>query len=122
MAAEVLADDDVGGELAPGRRDLDVLLLEDVDALLVADAGGPGLPLDLVVGMDPWAGPAARESEAFTPMPVKRPSGSMGAPVSSHHGDAGVGSTHLLHLLPASRVRSVRCPWRMPPAWQSPWA
>ena len=29
VAAEVLADDDVGGELAPERGDLDVLLLED---------------------------------------------------------------------------------------------
>ena len=59
VAAEVLADDDVGGELAPERRDLDVLLLEDADALLVADARGPGLPRDLVVGVDPGSGPAA---------------------------------------------------------------
>jgi hypothetical protein len=29
VAAEVLADDDVGGELAPEVGDLDVLLLED---------------------------------------------------------------------------------------------
>ena len=65
VAAEVLADDDVGGELAPEGRDLDVALLEDVDALLVADAGGAGLPLDLVVGVDPGRGPAAGEAEAL---------------------------------------------------------
>ncbi len=41
------------------------LLLEDVHALLVADAGGPGLPLDLVVGVDAGRGPAAREAEAL---------------------------------------------------------
>jgi len=38
---EVLADHDVGGKLAPEGRNLDVLLLEDVDALLVADCRGP---------------------------------------------------------------------------------
>ena len=40
VAAEVLADDDVGGELAPEVRDLDVLLLEDGLAALVADVRG----------------------------------------------------------------------------------
>ena len=68
VAAEVLADDDVGGQLAPGRRDLDVLLLEDELAGLVADGGGPDLPGDLVVGMDARAGPAALEGEAARPL------------------------------------------------------
>ena len=64
VAAEVLADDDVGGELAPEVGDLDVLLLEDALARLVGDAGGPVLPGDLVVGMDARAGPAALEGQA----------------------------------------------------------
>ena len=64
VAAEVLADDDVRGELRPEARDLDVLLLEDELARLVADGGGPGLPRDLVVGMDARRGPAALEGEA----------------------------------------------------------
>ena len=52
VAAEVLADHDVGGELRPEVRDLDVLLLEDALAGLVGDAGGPVLPGDLVVRVD----------------------------------------------------------------------
>ena len=44
VAAEVLADDDVRRELAPELGDLDVLLLEDELAGLVADGRGPGLP------------------------------------------------------------------------------
>ena len=68
VAAEVLADDDVGGELAPGGRDLDVLLLEHGLAGLGADAGRPVLPGDLVVGVDAGAGPAALEREAARPL------------------------------------------------------
>ena len=64
VAAEVLADDDVGGQLAPEAGDLDVALLEDDLARLVADAGGPDLPLDLVVRMDALAREAALEGEA----------------------------------------------------------
>src|SRR5207247_367629 len=45
-------------------RDLDVLLLEDGLAALVADAGGPRLPFDLVVGVDAGSGPAPGEVEA----------------------------------------------------------
>jgi len=37
VAAEIFRDDDVGRQLAPGLRDLDVLLFEDDFALLVAD-------------------------------------------------------------------------------------
>ncbi len=65
VAAEVLADDDVGGQLAPEVGDLDVLLLEDALARFVGDAGGPVLPGDLVVGVDARAGPAALEGEAL---------------------------------------------------------
>ena len=64
VAAEVLAHDDVRGELAPEARDLDVALLEDDLARLVADAGRPDLPLDLVVRMNPGTGEAALEGEA----------------------------------------------------------
>ena len=45
-------------------RDLDVLLLEDGLAGLGADAGGPVLPGDLVVGVDAGPRPAALEREA----------------------------------------------------------
>ncbi len=67
VAAEVLADDDVGGQLRPEVGDLDVLLLEDALAGLVGDAGGPQLPGDLVVGMDARAGVAALEGQALDP-------------------------------------------------------
>ena len=52
VAAEVLADHDVGGELAPEVGDLDVLLLEDRLARFVGDSGGAVLPGDLVIGVD----------------------------------------------------------------------
>ena len=71
VAAEVLADDDVGGELAPEAGDLDVLLLEHRLAGLAGDAGGPVLPRDLVVGVDAGAGPAALEREPAGSDPVK---------------------------------------------------
>ena len=51
LAAEVLRDDDVGGLLRPGLRDLDVALLEDHLAAFVADDRGAQLPLDLVEGV-----------------------------------------------------------------------
>ena len=44
VAAEVLADHDVGRELAPEVGDLDVLLLEDRLARFVGDPGGPVAP------------------------------------------------------------------------------
>ena len=64
VAAEVLADDDVGGELAPEAGDLDVRLLEDGLARLVLDLGGAELPGDLVVGVDAGRGPAALEGQS----------------------------------------------------------
>src|SRR5207245_3804524 len=65
MAAEILADDDVRGELAPEARDLNVLLLEDGLSRFVANARGPNFPLDLVVWMDARPSPAALEGEAL---------------------------------------------------------
>ena len=50
FAVEILAGDDVGGGLRPIHGDFDVALLEDDGALVVADGGGAGLPLDVVVG------------------------------------------------------------------------
>ena len=78
VAAEVLADHDVGGELAPEAGNLDVRLLEDGLARLVLDLGGAQLPGDLVVGVDAGRGPAALEGQAAGTGPVKRPSSSMG--------------------------------------------
>src|SRR5262249_29579088 len=43
-AAEVLRRDDVGRELRPARRDLDVVLLEDDVAALAADHSAAPLP------------------------------------------------------------------------------
>ena len=70
VPAEVLADDDVGRELAPRLRDLDVLLLEDGLARFRGDGRGPDLPLDLVVGMDARRGEAARPAQALDLGPV----------------------------------------------------
>src|SRR5438477_562032 len=47
-AAEVLRHDDVGRELRPATRHLNVALLEDRLAALALDDGGAHLPLDLV--------------------------------------------------------------------------
>ena len=69
VATEVLADDDVGRQLAPELGDLDVLLLEDELARLVADGGGPVLPGDLVILMDAGGRPAALEGQATGALP-----------------------------------------------------
>src|ERR1017187_8350836 len=61
--AVVLADHHVGGQLRPGRGDLDVLLLEHRLAALVADDRAPLLPGDLVEGVDALAGEAAVDLE-----------------------------------------------------------
>ena len=52
LPAEILRDDDVGGLLGPELRDLDVALLEDDLALLVADDRRADLPFDLVERID----------------------------------------------------------------------
>src|SRR3972149_4852475 len=64
VAAGGLAADDGGGQLAPERRGLHVLLFEDGLAGFVADGRGPDLPGDLVVRVDAGARPAALEGEA----------------------------------------------------------
>ena len=46
FAVEVLADDDVGGQLAPDRRDFAVVLLEDHLAVLALDLRAADFPLD----------------------------------------------------------------------------
>ena len=56
LPAEVLRDDDVGRLLRPELRDLDVALLEDDLALLVADDGRADLPFDLVERIDTFPG------------------------------------------------------------------
>src|SRR5690606_29268584 len=60
LAVEVLADDDIGGELAPGPGDLAAGLLEDDPAALVLDGRGALLPLDLVEGADALGAEASR--------------------------------------------------------------
>ncbi len=50
LAVKVFTGDDVGGGLGPIDRDFDVPLLEDDRAFVVADGGGPSLPVELIVG------------------------------------------------------------------------
>ena len=64
VAAEVLGDDDVGGLLRPEPGDLDVALLEDDLALLVADDGRAEVPFDLVERIDPFS---REEAVVFQP-------------------------------------------------------
>ena len=46
LAVEVFADHHVGGQLAPGRRDFAIGLLEEHFAVLALDGGGPHFPFD----------------------------------------------------------------------------
>ena len=46
FAVEVLAADDVGGQLAPGRGHFAVVLLEQDLTVFALDGGGANLPLD----------------------------------------------------------------------------
>src|SRR5205814_4900377 len=80
-----------GRELRPEVRDLDVLLLEDELARLVADGGGPRLPGDLVVGMDARSGPAALEREALGGMAVAVGPVEAGAVGAAQLAEGGVG-------------------------------
>ena len=66
LAAEILRDDDVGGLLRPGLRDLDVALLEHHLAAFVADDRRAELPFDLVERIDAGFGEEARERQART--------------------------------------------------------
>src|SRR5438034_688898 len=63
-AAQVLRDDDVGRELRPGLRHLDVALLEDGLAALAGDDRRADLPLDRVVGVGPRRHEAPRDRQA----------------------------------------------------------
>src|SRR5262245_36761106 len=61
LAPEILGDDDVGRLLRPGTRNLDVALLEDDLALLVADHRRPDFPIDLVERVHVWQSEITRE-------------------------------------------------------------
>ena len=108
VAAEVLADHDVGRELAPEVGDLDVLLLEDALARLVGDAGGPVLPGDLVVGMDVRAGPAALEGQAASALAGE--AGTVRACEAGRGGGGLVGGLGRLLGLRAAVMGCDRCP------------
>src|SRR5205814_1108928 len=62
--AEVLRDDDVGRELRPRLRHLDVALLEDGLAAFAGDDRRADLPLDRVVGVDPRRHETPRDRQA----------------------------------------------------------
>src|SRR5262249_21984761 len=61
---EILRDDDVRGLLRPEAGDLDVALLEDDLALLVADDGRAHFPVHSVEGIDARQREVAREVDA----------------------------------------------------------
>ena len=61
---KILRGHDVGGRLRPVLGDLDVALLEDGLALLVLDAGGAQLPINLVKGMSPGLGKKTFNSDS----------------------------------------------------------
>jgi hypothetical protein len=56
FAVEVLAADDVGGELRPEAGDFAVGLLEEDFAVLALDGGGANFPLDRVEDVDAIGG------------------------------------------------------------------
>ena len=64
LPAEVFRDDDVGGLLRPGLRDLDVTLLEHDLTAFVADHGGAELPLHVIERVNARAAEIARERDA----------------------------------------------------------
>src|SRR5262249_60774915 len=63
-ATEVLRDDDVGGELRPCARHLDVTLLEDGLATLALDHCRAHVPLDVVIGVRPGKDEMAAQGDA----------------------------------------------------------
>ena len=91
VAAEVLADHDVGGELRPEVGNLDVRLLEDGLARLVLDLCRAELPGDFVVGVDAGRGPAPLEGQAAgagsgeTPLVVDGPDDRFQGSISRNH-------------------------------------
>ena len=62
-AAEVLGGHNIGGLLAPALGRLDVFLLEDRATALILDDGAPGIPFELVVGMNAFGREEALEGE-----------------------------------------------------------
>ncbi len=76
--AEVLRDDDVGGLLRPELRDLDVALLEDDLALLVADDGRADVPLDLVERIDALSSKEAVVLQTWSRSTYSTPTGEPG--------------------------------------------
>lgn len=54
IAIEIFAGNDLCCQLAPGYRQLDIVLLKDCLATIIGDHSFPYLPLDLVEGMHPW--------------------------------------------------------------------
>jgi hypothetical protein len=64
MTAEILGDHDVRRELRPALGDLDIVLLENDFALLVADRGGTQLPFDRIKGVDVGLGEVTLDGQA----------------------------------------------------------
>ena len=83
LPAEILRDDDVGRLLRPGFRHLDVALLEDDLAALVADDGRASLPGDLVERIHTAFREKPREGQARRCL--------LGAPFASPRGGANAG-------------------------------
>src|SRR5213079_2264315 len=71
-AAEVLRDDDVGRELRPGPRHLDVALLEDGLAALAGDDRRADLPLDRLVRIGARRDEAPRDRQAAPRRALRR--------------------------------------------------
>src|SRR5439155_957912 len=71
-AAEVLGDDDVGRELRPGPRHLDVALLEDGLAALAGDDRRADLPLDRLVRIGARRDEAPRDRQAAPRRALRR--------------------------------------------------
>ncbi len=124
MAAEVLADHDVGGELRPEVGNLYVRLLEDGLARLVLDLGRAELPGDFVVGVNAGGGPAPLEGQSAgagsgeTPFVVDGPDdrlqGSvprkhLGSVISRGVGCAGCCPGHF-HTLPTLHIPFITGP------------
>src|SRR4029453_7014311 len=92
VAPEVLADHDVGRQLAPECRDLDVVLLEDHLARLVLDLRRAQLPGDLVIRVDARPRPAPLEGQAANTLAVE--AGGILGRAGSLGGDGGRYSGH----------------------------
>jgi hypothetical protein len=72
LPAEILRDDDVGRLLRPEFGDLDVALLEDDLALLIANHRRPCFPFDLVERIDIRQREMTRELDSWRPLRLVR--------------------------------------------------